>query len=454
MFNRHMSAVKQISLLTLSAVAMICLQFPYGYRTRTFIVTLVSGIVVNVAVLLRLMPDWKERVVSGRLRRTFLLLSSVGVCEANAESFYPRLGSSAGLYRLLDTFLLAEYLKPVCIGLTLLGILMAVPIVFFYLSVFWRRVGPILRKSIGLCDITSFERCLYGLLIFASFAYVFFCFSNSCAFYDTSRYETVYDVIYTSDSTALMRPNAYLMIAHPENDLRQPLFAVFSAPFIGLPYLVTRVFPDFVRAAAIDCVQVLMLLAANLIVARMMELDPVRRACFVLLSSCTYTYMLFSIMMEQYIFAYFWLVLLLHQISRREEVGRLVFCAAGGSLLTSAFALPLSPSVRPVEEWRKWLKEIISYLVAYITLIIMFGRTNIIISVRGKVEQYSNWTGVDLSLLNRIRQYSAYVKNCFIAPYAGIDVTAYSHSAWLLRPISQIDALGMALFVVSCSARR
>ena len=35
---------------------------------------------------------------------------------------------------------------------------------------------------------------------------------------------------------------AYLSLTYVENDLRQPLFAIFAAPFAGVPYLLTQLF--------------------------------------------------------------------------------------------------------------------------------------------------------------------------------------------------------------------
>ena len=51
------------------------------------------------------------------------------------------------------------------------------------------------------------------------------------------------DLIYSSDSGAIVHENAYLSLNAVENDFRSPLFMLFAAPLMGLPYLLGCVLP-------------------------------------------------------------------------------------------------------------------------------------------------------------------------------------------------------------------
>lgn len=204
--------------------------------------------------------------------------------------------------------------------------------VYFCVLKFWSTMSKIFQENNIFKDITIAEYLVYGALLTASLIFVIISFSQSQAFYGT---EHSYDVIYTSDSPALVKKNVYLALTHAENDLRQPLFAVFSAPFIGIPYLIGEIFavPASVQAMLLNSVQVVLLFIANFILTRMMKLSPIKRICFILLSCCSYTYLLFILIMEQYIIAYFWLIFCLYLISKKQHLDRIALWGAGGALL-------------------------------------------------------------------------------------------------------------------------
>ena len=158
-----------------------------------------------------------------------------------------------------------------------------------------------------LDGITKAEWVVYGILLAASLTFMGMTFVQTEAFRGR---DCSYDLIYTSDSP-LEWGNSFLVLTHAENDIRQPLFAVFAAPFVGIPYLLGKLLGGSmtVQAISINIVQVIMLFFANFMVAKMIRLNAGKRICFLILTSCTYTYLLFILMMDQYIVAYFWLIL-------------------------------------------------------------------------------------------------------------------------------------------------
>ena len=131
-------------------------------------------------------------------------------------------------------------------------------------------------------DVNTTEWIVYGILIVVSLTLMITSFAQTEAFYGT---EYAYDIIYTSDSPALVKGNVYLGLAHPENDLRQPLFAVFAAPFVGIPYLVGRLFgvPASFQAMLVNMVQIIMLFVANFMLTK--PISAVNHTGFTLLLS-------------------------------------------------------------------------------------------------------------------------------------------------------------------------
>ena len=213
--------------------------------------------------------------------------------------------------------------------------------VFVYICVlfFWNKLKNILKASLsfGRADLLLFSAMLAASIVFAAFV-----FAKTDAFYGTmADGSNAYNIIYSSDSASLVNDNCFLFLGHIENDIRQPLFAVFSIPFMGLPYLFGRVLAflfghqKFFAAFSMNCAQIAMLLAGINILAHALPCSAVRRRCFVVLFACSYVYLLSILMMEQYITAFFWLSLSVSMICSASKPDNLILHGAGGTLITS-----------------------------------------------------------------------------------------------------------------------
>lgn len=273
------------------------------------------------------------------------------------------------------------------------------------------------------------------------------CFLQTRAFYSTKYY---YDIIYTSDSNYLFRSNTYLTLLNPENDLRQPLFAVFSAPFTGLPYFIARLLHVSVplQAVLVNMAQVLMLLTANFMLAKAMKLKSTGRICFMLVSSSTYTFLLFVLMMEQYITAYFWLILCIYLLSEKRKLERLAFWGAGGSLLTSMILLPLMSDKNPFRNLKAWIGDLIQYGLEFILVLGIFARFDVIYSVFSKITALNSFAGGSLTFGEKFQQYTVFIANCFFAPDAGINPNMNGITSWQLNPVTALSAAGLIILIL------
>ena len=128
-------------------------------------------------------------------------------------------------------------------------------------------------------------------------------FNQSYAFYDPES--ELSDLIYTSDSRLIARPNAYLSLANWQNDLRQPLFAVFSAPFIAAPYAISllfRIFAPYASFYFMNYVQIGLLVFTIILLARLISEKSAARACFALFLS--FAFLKYNIPMLKELFAF------------------------------------------------------------------------------------------------------------------------------------------------------
>ncbi len=415
--------------------------------------TLGSAIAFAIASLIALLVAsqfssiWSYTNNHSLMLRILSIVTAVGICLGNHDSMFTTWSDSSRV--LFAPWLPASFIAPGMI--TVLLALASVYFVYFCLLVFWGRMTKVLSESGVFREISHIEWILYAFLMIASICFMVFSFSQSQAFYGT---ELSYDIIYTSDSPDLVKGNVYLALTYIENDLRQPLFALFSAPFTGIPYLIARLFgaSATVRAILLNSVQVVMLFAANLMLTRMMKLDSVKRICFLLLTFCTYTQLLFTLMMEQYIVAYFWLIFCMYLIAEKQQPDRIALWGAGGTLLTSLILLPFLSDKSPVKDFKAWFMDMVKYGLEFVGLMLVFCRFDVFFNFVSSASQLSGYTGNAITLFDKICQYTAFLASCFVAPNAGVTATAYEHISWQLDPATGIHFVGVLILVLALAS--
>ena len=376
--------------------------------------------------------------------RIVALLTALGICWGGQSVFYAEWSVSSKV-QALEALLPIPMDIPMIVGV--FGAIIAVFFVYICALVFWKEMTKIFSDNRIFNGVTVAERILYSVLIVASVALMVFSFVQTEAFYGT---EYDYDIIYTSDSPTLVKENVYLSLTHSENDLRQPLFAVFAAPFIGIPYLLGKLLgaSASVQAILVNMAQIIMLFAANFMLTKMMKLTPLKRGCFMLLTSCTYMNLLFILMMEQYIVAYFWLVFCMYLIAENGRPDRIALWGAGGTLLTGMVLLPFMSNKNPVRNSKEWFADMIKFGLEFLAIILAFCRFDVIYSLFSKVSQLSDYAGKHLTLADKIYQYFSFVVGCFAAPDAGVNTTAVDHISWQLDPVTGINLMGIILLLL------
>lgn len=425
----------------LSAMAFFCLYLAptLGYLIG-FLIAFTASLIISsqISSILAYIKKAHVGIKSGSL------LTALGICWIGQTSFDANWSVSSKV-QALEAMLPISIDIPAVIGT--LGAAVAVYFVYFCVQTFWKEMTKTISNNGIFDDVNISERIVYSILIVASVALVVFTFAQTEAFYGT---EYAYDIIYTSDSPSLVKGNVYLALTHPENDLRQPLFAVFAAPFVGIPYLFGKLLwaSASVQAMLVNMVQVIMLFAANFMLAKMMKLNPLKRVCFMLLTSCTYTHLLFTLMMEQYIVAYFWLIFCIYLISENQRPERIALWGAGGTLLTSMVFLPFMSDKNPVKNFREWFADMVKFGLEFVAVMLVFCRFDVIFNLTTKVSALSGFTGRNLTLMDKIYQYISFILCCFVAPEAGVNTTAVDHISWQLNPVSSINFMGIAILLL------
>ena len=441
MLNKtHMAENIRTNLLfPVSTVAFFVLS--YSDQAGYGIGIVIAGIIAVAAAL-----------CSGELRKTakestgfeliYGALCSAGACLAGHDSFMLLYAKHPEVYifRVMARF--SEQTISV-----IAWILTAISFYFVFVCVlyFLKKMRMLFKDGSVFQGVSVWEALLYGGIFLATSALIVCVFSRTDAFYWARQY---YDVIYTSDSPAIFRWNAYMTLAHQQNDLRQPLFAVFCAPFLGVLNLVSVFFSVPVKAMLLNIGQIAMLIFANYLLARLMGLSALERASFVLLFSSTYTYMLFSLMMEQYIVAYFWLVLFLYIRFAEKKRDRLVLYGAGGTLLTSMVLLPFAVEGPEEKSVREWMKKALCLGIGFAALMLAFCRFDVFYSFAGAVLSYARFTGESVPFAGRVLQYLAFAHNVILPPAAEVAMTDSGNLTWQLSEITGVSYAGAAILIL------
>ena len=320
--------------------------------------------------------------------------------------------------------------------------------VYFCVTLFWKDIIKIkiVSKTRVFESIKFGEGIIYIFFIVIFIIYTVIVFTETNAFYGADDV----NIIYTSDSSNLVRYRVYFAITNSENDLRQPLFAVFAAPFMGIAYLFGKITnaSETVMAILLNCIQIIILFSANFMLSKMLKFNSIKRIVFVLFTSCTHTHLLFTLMMEQYIVAYFWLVLCIYLISLNKQA-KIAICGAGGTLLTGMILLPFMSENSPSTNLKKWLIDIMKHGMEFILLMLAFSRFVIIYELKDKFFLYVKYTGRDITIQDKLFQYFGFIRNLFVAPLnAGINDSVYEHISWQLNEAKSINYIGVIILLL------
>ena len=269
-------------------------------------------------------------------------------------------------------------------------------------------------------------------------------YSRSNAFYGS---ETKFDVVYTTDSGSLVGGNAFFFVDAYENDIRQPLFAVFSMPFAVVAMLLSKLlfFVPNAYPIVLASVQAVLLLFGFTLFARVLGFTGVDRLLFLLLLYVSYPTLLFFVAVEQYVFAVFWVFVLLYSWHEREEHRELPFVAASGSLLTSGVLFPLLFEGKSLKER---VRALVNGGLAFLAIFVVFARVPLLNRVLQNMKDVASFAGKTVPIGERAMQFFSFVSACFARPAAAVDLTTYTHASYQLLPVAGLQWAGVALFAL------
>ncbi|MEN6637553.1 MAG: hypothetical protein ABFC56_17020, partial [Clostridiaceae bacterium] len=239
------------------------------------------------------------------------------------------------------------------------------------------------------------------------------------------------DLLYSSDSGACINYQSYFRLGGIENDIRSPLFALFSAPFLSIPYLISLLLPlANTQALVLTMAQVpFHVVTWYLLIKLIPDLKLNQRFSLLALALASYSGFLFSFFPEQYIFAVFWLALFLYRLVKHNRREDFLLLGSAGTMITSAvFALlPVSKEAKPAFGSR--VKTVLMTGLKGLGALFAFGCFDVLLSYQ-HVSHLIKYTNVVGSFAQKIMQFSVLVSSAFFAPSAGPIVLTSEINEW------------------------
>lgn len=258
----------------------------------------------------------------------------------------------------------------------------------------------------------------------------------------------LFDVLYTSDATVQITSNSFLNIGAAENDMRQPLFAVFSYPFGLVASIVSDLFNylpfNLIFPFCITLLQFFCLSICSVLIARMLNDKSKYYSMFGF--NLMFTTLLFGLNVEQYVFGLFWLIILIYNIVKNKKSYPLLFSAAVGSLTTNVVLLPFIVDRKNI---KTFIINFIKYCFIFGTILVMFGQTHTVLNNLFDF-RYGSAMGSqsNIDFIDRLMQFIYFIPSCFIAPKGVVDLTKYSHASFQLPAITKFNILGIILIIL------
>lgn len=265
-------------------------------------------------------------------------------------------------------------------------------------------------------SLNRFEKKYLAVMTVVSAAVVSFLYLHTTVWYYAvwEDMPQLYDVIYTTDSTEIYMTDCFTKILAGPNDIRQPLFGLFALPAGLCGKLVSAVFffvPDS-YAIAMGMIQLILLSVAMVMLMRILKLEGTERIWFLLPVSCSWAYLVHGLLLEQYVIAYFYVILVLYVYQNSDRLNFAYFGAVS-TLLTSGVLFPLISKGR---EWKKWLCDRMKCLLIYAEIAILCGQLPLFLNAKEEIAGLMNFSGGDVTWTDKWIQFTHFLSAMFWAP--------------------------------------
>lgn len=326
------------------------------------------------------------------------------------------------------------------------------PLFFLYLCFTYfilkiKNIFLILLNDINRCEkiyfiISTIIICVVGLIIYSTTTIFTTCI--------TREGWTIWNALYGADSHIMAVEDVFFNINHYSNDYKQLLFAVFVVPFSTFAHLLTFCFSPIVNEQfnylfLMFCIQIIVMQISVILAVKLLDLNNIKTIICCLIINVSYSLIVFSFLLEQYLFSTFWLILFIYFYSKHDYADPFLFLASSGSLLTNIIILPFFINLNNIKQS---IKKMMHILIIFVGIISIFGQFQFIVSfISSSHNDLLSYGGKYVIFIDKLRQYLYYVRSIFLAPkqYLYWD-TAYVCTYKYILP-TYFDFVGILIMI-------
>lgn len=407
----------------------------------------IPGILVSTTILFYLIVIRVNSVTYSSLKQfntktgMLSIASSAGTLCCVADTIYHMVMKSGAISKLISKGISNTTIQAVVVIALLIMSFIAmygVSVIFNYvLSNIVALIDTIIDKKYEINNVVAIAVCvLYFLLII-------WAYGNTTAFYG-SGYN---DVIYGSDSYTLTSSNVWLSLFQRQNDLRQPLYMLTAAPFMGIAYILGIILNCFYvngLAIAYAFVQALLLVWSIWLLSHLISDNDIIRSLIILILSVSYPAIVFSLCLEQYVSSFFWLIMAVVAVMYDQKKADLMIIGAANGLLTSAFLVVWKKAKSFVE----WFQSAFKCGMMFLLTLFAFGRADIFLNIKANLAEIFQHTGKKLTIVDKAYQYSKFVEDCFVGQPAVEKVHNSGFLIWGSSEPNTINVVGIIIIVL------
>lgn len=332
-------------------------------------------------------------------------------------------------------------------ALKMLG-LAALPTTIYFVYIFLDRIVP--KIQIFFKELTKNEKLYLKAIFICSLLVSILITHYTTAFSKPTFNNKVqnYDVIYTSDSGALVNHNTYFDVSYYENDIRQSLFGIFSLPFSVPAKMLSELCFFFQNNYAYETVmtviQFMLIAISTIMIGRMMQLKEKEKILLYLFFSCSFPCILFSILIEQYVISLFYLITALYIYTKNSYKINYFYVPAVGTMITSGI---IFPTITKFKNLRQWLKNVFKCFCFYAAVLIIGGQLPQILNIQSQIKHLTTFTGQVVTFKSKVFQFTSFIKGIFIANPGKIDMI-YNHPSYQLMQFESISIIGIIILIL------
>ena len=201
---------------------------------------------------------------------------------------------------------------------------------------------------------------------------------------------------------------------------------------------------------AMMSIQIILLGISVILITRMVESEEKNKPFLFALFSLSFPYIVFGLILEQYVISLFYLVLCLYSYFYKKDEMNYSFLGATGTLLTSGIVFPL---ISNTKSFKKWFINAFKLALIFIAIMIVSGQIVMLFNLKTTLVSLSRFTGETVPFIDRLNQYFHFIRSLFLAPpgeviYDNLFLTKPYYS-YQLVPVTSLSIIGIIIFAIT-----